>query len=144
MTTKTFPTLEGQTILIIGGTSGIGFGVAVVSLREGASKIILASSSPERVKEAVEKLKGKVASRNGSMKGEEVEIKGVVLDVKDLKALDRSVKDVGTINHLVVTSGDGYDATFAMDVNKFDIGILKGEFSTHSTFCREISYLRRL
>jgi hypothetical protein len=89
MTKTTTPTLEGQTILII----------ALASLDAGALTIIAASSSSERVHKACERLKAHAG-------GKKVTVKGVVIDAKDLGGIDKAVKEVGTINHLVWTSGD--------------------------------------
>lgn len=55
------PTLEGQTILIGGGSSGIGFGVALASLNAGAATVIIGSSQKENVDGAVERLKAQEA-----------------------------------------------------------------------------------
>lgn len=48
--------LHNTRVLLIGGTSGIGFAVARASLEHGAS-VILASSSPEKVQAAIDRLK---------------------------------------------------------------------------------------
>ena len=47
--------LEGQRIIILGGTVGIGFGVATAAADEGA-QVVVVSSNPERVAQAVAKL----------------------------------------------------------------------------------------
>ena len=41
-------TLQGKTIVVVGGSSGIGFGVALPALRSLASTMITASSNAER------------------------------------------------------------------------------------------------
>ena len=48
--------LEGQTILIVGGSSGIGYGVAKLSLLSKASTVIIASSNKSRVDNALSRL----------------------------------------------------------------------------------------
>lgn len=50
------PSISSQTILVIGGSSGIGFGVAKLALAEGM-RVAIASSNAERVANAVERLK---------------------------------------------------------------------------------------
>ncbi|KAG8678386.1 fusarubin cluster-dehydrogenase, partial [Ceratobasidium sp. 395] len=47
--------LHGKKVLIIGGSSGIGFGVAAAALANGAS-VVIASSSQPKVGAAVERL----------------------------------------------------------------------------------------
>ncbi|KAF3385298.1 3-oxoacyl-[acyl-carrier-protein] reductase FabG [Penicillium rolfsii] len=48
--------LFGQTCMVTGGTSGIGFAIAERFLQEGASTIILVGRSQERLQKAAEKL----------------------------------------------------------------------------------------
>jgi NAD(P)-dependent dehydrogenase (short-subunit alcohol dehydrogenase family) len=99
--TKTTPTLEGQTILVVGGSSGIGYGVALAALDDGAATVIIASSSSEKVHKAYERLKAQATNRK-----KDAVIKGAVIDGKDLERVDKVMKEIGTINHLVWTSGD--------------------------------------
>ena len=53
-------TLAGSRVLVIGGTSGIGLGVARAALAEGAA-VTVASSNPSRVDSAVARLGGGAA-----------------------------------------------------------------------------------
>lgn len=82
--------LANQRILIIGGSSGIGFAVAQAALREGA-RVIVASSNPDKVKNAVERLGG----------GE-----GVRLDVSDESVVEAFFTDSGSFDHIVFTAAD--------------------------------------
>jgi len=50
-TTQSEPELLGQTVVVIGGSSGIGFETARRARAEGA-KVILAARNPERLKHA--------------------------------------------------------------------------------------------
>jgi len=121
---STTPTLEGQTVLIIGGTSGIGFGVALASLNSGAATVIVASSQSEKVDRAVKRLHSQTTNKQGTTKG-------LVIDAKDLAGVEKVVKQAGTINHLVFTSGDTisgllknitqYDIPEVKDVGVFDV-----------------------
>jgi NAD(P)-dependent dehydrogenase (short-subunit alcohol dehydrogenase family) len=123
--TKTTPTLEGQTILVVGGSSGIGFGVALASLNDGAATVIIASSSSEKVHKACERLKAQATNRK-----KDSTIKGAVIDGKDLEGVDKAIKEIGTINHLVWSSGD-----FTKGVNDMlkggEASELKGEPSRY-------------
>lgn len=67
-------TLEGKSVLVVGGSSGIGFGVADAALKAGA-KITIASRSPTKVEAAVAKL-GAAAE-------------GATLDTGDADALEQ-------------------------------------------------------
>ena len=121
--TKSTSTLKDQTILVLGGTSGIGFGVALASADAGASTVIVASSSPEKVKRATERLEAH--AKENSLK---VTIKGIVINVKDFAALEKILKEIGVINHLVLTSGDfAPEAVDLLNVHKTDAATMKSE-----------------
>jgi len=95
-------TLEGKTVLIVGGTSGIGFGVAKASLLSLASHVIVASSSEDKVKNAVERLEKVISEKKvpGRVTGE-------VVDAKQSASIKQLLAKVGVIDHLVWTAGDG-------------------------------------
>lgn len=93
-------TLEGQTIVALGGTSGVGFGVAKGALLSLAAHVIVASSTQARVDSAVERLRTLISEKKLPGK-----VTGHVLDVKDFQALGTFFESVGEIDHLVFTSG---------------------------------------
>jgi len=84
-------TLEDQRIVVIGGSSGIGFAVAQRVLREGA-QVVIGSSSAARVEDAVKRL-GPGAS-------------GAAVDVRDEASVAAFFKASGSFDHLVFTAGD--------------------------------------
>jgi len=83
--------LEGQRVVVIGGSSGIGFAVAERAIREGA-QVVVGSSSAVRVEEAVKRL-GSSAS-------------GSAVDVKDEASVAAFFEKAGSFDHLVFTAGD--------------------------------------
>ncbi len=83
-------TLENKRVLVIGGSSGIGFGVARAALAEGA-QVTIASSNGERVGQAVERLGG----------GE-----GVTLDVGDEAQVAAFFARSGSWDHIAFTAAD--------------------------------------
>ncbi len=95
--------LAGQTVVIIGGTSGIGFGVAKHILETTRANVVVASSKQERVDKAIKGL----SDISGTDR-----VKGYVLDVSDSSNLQSSVAafydKIGAFNHLVWTAGDGF------------------------------------
>ena len=95
--------LQGARILLIGGTSGIGFGVAEAAIEHGAGKIILSSSREARVNDAVARLKKAYPSAS-------VEIVGHVCNLADEATLDSNVKALfkktGELDHIVYSAGD--------------------------------------
>ena len=87
----TVPTLEGQRVVVIGGSSGIGFAVAERVIREGA-QIVVGSSSAARVEDAVKRL-GPAAS-------------GSAVDVREEASVSGFFEHNGAFDHLVFTAGD--------------------------------------
>lgn len=83
--------LKNKRVVIVGGSSGIGFAVAEGALREQA-QVVIASSKPAHVEAAVKRL------ADGA--------KGLVLDVTDEAAVGAAFGQLGTIDHLVFTAGD--------------------------------------
>jgi NAD(P)-dependent dehydrogenase (short-subunit alcohol dehydrogenase family) len=85
------PSLEDQRVVVIGGSSGIGFAVAERALREGA-QVVVGSSSAARVEDAVKRL-GPGAS-------------GSAVDVRDEASVAAFFAGWGPFDHLVFTAGD--------------------------------------
>ncbi|KAG8715581.1 hypothetical protein FRC09_016488 [Ceratobasidium sp. 395] len=88
--------LKGKKILIIGGSSGIGKGVAEAAIAHGAC-VVIASSSSTRVDAVVESLKRGAPSSD---------VTGQAFDMKDTPALTKFLSDNGPFDHLVFTAGD--------------------------------------
>jgi NAD(P)-dependent dehydrogenase (short-subunit alcohol dehydrogenase family) len=80
--------IEGRRVLLIGGTSGIGFAVAQAALAAGA-RVTVASSSEERVRSAVDRLGG----------GE-----GARLDVTDEASVRSFFNSSDPLDHIVYTA----------------------------------------
>ena len=88
--TQREPELLGQTVVVIGGSAGIGLETARRAHAEGAS-VILAGRNPERLKRAALELD---AQRTAAF------------DANDAAALARFFQDVPTpIDHVMVTAG---------------------------------------
>jgi NAD(P)-dependent dehydrogenase (short-subunit alcohol dehydrogenase family) len=83
--------LDGQRIVILGGSSGIGLATAQAAAKQGAS-LIIASSNKARIDKALATLP----------KGAE----GHALDLTDEAAVQRLFAGLGNIDHLVFTAGE--------------------------------------
>ncbi|MGW7526175.1 SDR family oxidoreductase [Streptomyces sp. NPDC054783] len=83
--------LQGQRIVVIGGTSGIGLAVAEGAAREGA-EVVVASRRQESVEVALKRL------------GDGAE--GHVLDATDEDAVRGVFQRIGAYDHLVYTAGE--------------------------------------
>jgi NAD(P)-dependent dehydrogenase (short-subunit alcohol dehydrogenase family) len=84
-------TLEGKRVVVLGGSSGIGFGVAKAAANEGA-KLVIASSQKKRVDEAVSMLPA----------GAE----GHAIDLSDATPIQAFFGKLGPFDHLVYTAGE--------------------------------------
>src|SRR5436190_609153 len=82
--------LQDRRIVIVGGTSGLGFATAQAAAREGA-RVVIASSSRERVDRAVAALPART--------------EGFVVDVSREDDIARFFATVGPFDHLVFTAG---------------------------------------
>jgi NAD(P)-dependent dehydrogenase (short-subunit alcohol dehydrogenase family) len=92
------PELAGQTVVVIGGSAGIGLETARRARTEGA-RVILTGRNPERLQRAAAEL-GALSS--------------AAFDATDAVALDRFFRDLhGPIDHVMVTAGGPYYARLA-------------------------------
>jgi NAD(P)-dependent dehydrogenase (short-subunit alcohol dehydrogenase family) len=96
-------TLEGQTILIVGGSTGIGYSVAKFSLLSKASRVVIVSSNKDKVDKAVSRL---IADMEKDVSGAKDKVSGDVVDAKIGAQIRALMERVGEIDHLVWTSGD--------------------------------------
>lgn len=82
--------LAGKRVVVIGGSSGIGFAVAAIARERGAEAVI-ASSNASRVDAAVARLPGST---------------GRAVDLRDEASVSRFFDELGAFDHLVITAGD--------------------------------------
>jgi NAD(P)-dependent dehydrogenase (short-subunit alcohol dehydrogenase family) len=82
---------ENKRVVIVGGSSGIGFAVAEEAAAQGAEVVII-SSKAERVQEASQSVGG--------------DARGQAVDVSDEKAVESFFTNLGAFDHLVFTAGD--------------------------------------
>lgn len=83
--------LDGKKVVVLGGSSGIGYAVAEYALAEGAH-VVIGSSHAGRVEAAVTSLGANA--------------KGHALDLTDEHAIEAFFTATGSFNHLVFTAGD--------------------------------------
>ena len=85
------PTLRGQRVVVIGGSSGIGYAVAQAALADGA-EVIIGSSKAANVEAAVAKL-GMGAS-------------GGAANMREEAGVQAFFEGIGAFDHLAYTAGD--------------------------------------
>ncbi|KIY51467.1 NAD(P)-binding protein [Fistulina hepatica ATCC 64428] len=123
-------TLSGKTVLVIGGSSGIGFAVALGSLKSNAERVIIASSSQDRVANALERLKARYTTETGS--SAEGRVDSRVIDVTNHAAVKALFAELGEIDHLVLTY-TGNSFIFG-DFKEFDLSSAKARSPMDSRY----------
>ncbi len=105
-------TLKGKRIVLVGGTSGVGFSTAEAAAAEGA-QVVVVSGKKENVDRAVAPLP------NGS--------EGHVANISDEKQVMELFERIGAFDHLVFTAG----ASLSMgELNTIDFEKAKAFFDT--------------
>jgi NAD(P)-dependent dehydrogenase (short-subunit alcohol dehydrogenase family) len=79
--------LKGKKVVVVGGSSGIGFSTAELAKSEGAD-VIIASRNPERLKAAAEKL----------------DVAAITGDVTSDDSVEKLFRECGAVDHVVVTA----------------------------------------
>lgn len=98
-------TLNGAKVVIVGGSSGIGRGVAT-AVREKAAEVVLVGRSQQKLQKTSAALVG--AAR----------ISTIAADVTQEEDVARLFAEVGAFDHLVVTGGVGVSASIgSMDLS---------------------------
>ncbi|PNY29984.1 Uncharacterized protein TCAP_00105 [Tolypocladium capitatum] len=101
--------IAGHNVLVIGGSSGMGFAVAKLALAEKAN-VIIASSNKDKVDGAVKRLKGD--SRSGQVAGYTVDLGGEDVEAQLEKLFTEATK-AGPLDHVVYTAGKGQSPALA-------------------------------
>ena len=83
--------LDGQRVVVLGGTSGLGFGIAAAAAAEGAA-VVVVSSRRSSVDRALGELPGTAA--------------GHAVDVADSGRVHEFFAELGDFDHLVYTAGE--------------------------------------
>jgi len=109
MPNKYLSKLQDKRVLLIGGTSGIGYGIAEGALEFGAS-VVIASRSSSKVTSAVESLKSSYPNIDGSkIRGHTVDLNTKETDTEEqlIKLFDFATDNgAQKLDHVVETAGD--------------------------------------
>ncbi|KAI0181205.1 putative short chain dehydrogenase/ reductase [Hypoxylon sp. FL1284] len=93
--------ISGQSLLVIGGSSGMGFSVAKLALAENM-RVVISSSNEARVKDAVSRLKA--ASPSGNVTGYTIDLAGEDPESR-LQKLFTDATASEPLDHIVYTAG---------------------------------------
>jgi NAD(P)-dependent dehydrogenase (short-subunit alcohol dehydrogenase family) len=118
--------LEGQRVVIVGGSSGMGLAVARAAAAEGA-RVVIAARNPERLARAKAAITGDVTTHS--------------VDVRDEAAVERFFKDLGAVDHVVSTAHESSAGIGAMRAfAELEIGAMRkfmdGKFWSQVTAAR--------
>lgn len=106
--TKFTNKLHGTRILIIGGSSGLGYAVAEAAIEYKAAKVILSSSRDSRVQSSIQRLKSSYPSST-------TELQGFACNLGDESSLESNLenlfKQTGPLDHIIHTAGDSLAIT---------------------------------
>jgi NAD(P)-dependent dehydrogenase (short-subunit alcohol dehydrogenase family) len=111
MTQEQHMSLNGQRVVVLGGTSGIGFATAQAAARQGAA-VTVVSNNPSNVQRALAML-----PENAS---------GEVADLTDRVQVDTVFERIGQFDHLVFTAGEAFQL---MDLGSMDLGVAQELFT---------------
>ena len=114
------PELLGQTVVVIGGSAGIGLETARQARAAGA-KLILAARNPERLRRAASELGASSTAP---------------FDAADPVALERFFRDLPTIDHVMVTAGKPYYGRL-VDMNFAQVG---GAINEHILLALQVAH----
>lgn len=98
--------LQGKRVLILGGTSGLGFAVAEASLEHGA-QVIISSSSPTKVNTTIDRLKDAYPLYASNIAGKDC-------DLSKPETLEKNLTELFEfagkgIHHIVITAGNALE-----------------------------------
>jgi NAD(P)-dependent dehydrogenase (short-subunit alcohol dehydrogenase family) len=106
MDSKYLNKLQGQRVLIVGGTKGIGYGVAEAALEFGGA-VIVASSKEQNVVAAVEQLKKSYPEASERVSGQLIDMVAQDLEAELERAFQTITSAGGKVDHIVETAGEG-------------------------------------
>jgi 3-oxoacyl-[acyl-carrier protein] reductase len=131
--------LQGRTALITGGTSGIGYSIAIAFAKSGAN-VIITGHNQERLSKAVDSING---SLTDGLRG----VRGIILDNIDVASFERKLEEIlsqtteGTLDILVNNAGllgGNIDTTTVGEYNAIFNTNLRGAFFLSKVVARHM------
>ncbi|GJC94767.1 short-chain dehydrogenase/reductase family oxidoreductase [Colletotrichum higginsianum] len=145
MSPKYITKLEDKFVVVIGGTSGIGFAVAEASVEFGA-RVVVASRSQERVDDAVKKLVTSYPDAGNRIRGHVVNLYGNESEAS-ITGLFESITDGGRdqVDHVVETAGESIGSLTLPEVTPQRIAEATSSRVTGSVMLAKVvgSYLKK-
>ncbi|OCT52626.1 short-chain dehydrogenase [Cladophialophora carrionii] len=100
--------LQGKLVVVVGGTSGIGFGTAEAAVEHGAT-VVVASSKQAKVSRAVQRIQQAYPDAADRIRGTTVDLSSDNVE-EQIDALYDFATEAGKrpLDHVVVTAGEGF------------------------------------
>ncbi|GKT46301.1 short-chain dehydrogenase/reductase ATR9 [Colletotrichum spaethianum] len=106
--------LEGKSVLIVGGSSGIGFAVAEAGVEFGA-RVVVASRSQERVSKAIERLTASYPNAKDRIRGHVVDLYGDESESNITKLFEFVTKGgKDKVDHVIETAGENLNTSLTL------------------------------
>ncbi|KAF9870946.1 short chain dehydrogenase reductase family [Colletotrichum karsti] len=114
MAPKYINKLEGKSVLVVGGTSGIGFAVAEASVEFGAL-VVVASRSQDKVNKTIERLKASYPDATDRIRGHTVDLNSEDCETS-ITELFEFVTNGGrdSVDHVVETAGEVFSGSLLL------------------------------
>ncbi|KAG9848375.1 short chain dehydrogenase, partial [Aureobasidium melanogenum] len=106
MSNKYHNVLVNSRVLVLGGSSGIGFCVAEHALSLGAI-VTISSSRQSKLDDALQRLKASVPNSATNVTGQICDLSDVESIRPNLETLLKTVTSTQLLDHIVFTAGDG-------------------------------------
>ena len=134
--------LLGKRLLVLGGTSGIGFAVAQAA-RESGATVVISSSNNDKITAATRKLASIKSAVDAAVSGYPCELSDLSALESNLKQLFEKATETGThrLDHVVYTAGNKVGSMKLADTNvqtitdhgvlRFYVPIIIGKLAEH-------------
>jgi NAD(P)-dependent dehydrogenase (short-subunit alcohol dehydrogenase family) len=99
------PAITNHHVLVIGGTSGMGFGAASLALTNGCT-VAIASSNPTRIASAISRLEASFPDKKSSITGHEIDLSTSDIEARLTTLFEAVTKNkTHLLDHVIDTSG---------------------------------------
>jgi NAD(P)-dependent dehydrogenase (short-subunit alcohol dehydrogenase family) len=109
--------LQGKRVLVIGGSSGIGFAVACAAIESGCT-VIISSSNPARIESSISRITTAYPSAASRISGHACDLSSRSIEANITSLFEK----VGNLDHIVFTAGDSLQLVPLDDVTLEKLG----------------------
>ncbi|KAI9803983.1 MAG: hypothetical protein M1833_000264 [Piccolia ochrophora] len=107
--------LSQKRVLVLGGTSGMGFCVAEAALEHGAT-VIISGSNPTKLSKALDRLKTSYSDRKADVSGHTCDLSKPDALESNIDILLKAATEGASLDHIAFTAGDALKSTHVSEV----------------------------